>query len=258
MIGRILALLMVGALSTAAAPVPLPSPSSPPALKEIIHLHSTSALCANFVTHANGAIDSDNLNDIALGDLVSNLQHSDMSSSIIAWHNGISDLTNRFVEINTNWKNGEREVNQLRALAATTKDPTEQKNLLDSANALGGALYRQRKIAQDLGGFIAYLNANEAVREANDEHLGTLEDQSGGDPYSQGNQIGGNSQWDGAMPTANTHNFGHFDPFADEEVDPNIHADMVKASKDYSRKLPAIGRDELTAAGAFTLASQGC
>jgi hypothetical protein len=51
---------------------------------------------------------------------------------------------------------GDDEVKRLRKIASETKDPKDAKALKQFADELGGALWRQQKIARDLNGFLAY------------------------------------------------------------------------------------------------------
>ncbi|HUY11611.1 MAG TPA: hypothetical protein VMV73_05050, partial [Candidatus Dormibacteraeota bacterium] len=213
---------MVVALGIAAAPNPIPAASPLPHLKLIIELHSTSALCGNFVTHANGAIASDNRNDVALGNVVASLRHRDINHNILSWERGIQYFNAEAVAINTDWANGEREVNQLRALSATTKDPQEKKSLMDSANALGGALWRQRKIARDLQGFVAQLQGEQGVRETNQQVSDAIGSQMMANSAiaNSGPNALGAIYAKGGISSVTSQDLGTHDAFANDQIDP--------------------------------------
>jgi hypothetical protein len=164
--------LVLASLLLAAAPAappagagtPVPAPTQ---LKEIGRVHST--VCVNIVVHANSAISSALRNDAMLARTVSRLRNADLESSGLGMERGISDLDRMAGALNDDAVHGEGEVERLRAIARQTKDPTRKAELEAFADALGGALYRQKTVARDLGGFVAYLEAREMSAKPDDK-----------------------------------------------------------------------------------------
>ncbi len=128
-------------------------------------------------------------------------------------------------------------------------DPAEKAAVLASANALGGALYRQHLIQRDLDGFLAFLNASDMTH--------------GMDPGdSPGDDVGArapngrfesNAMWappwqEQAQPALMV---GHETPEQDVQM-------AVLASKDFQRRIPAIMLDEMTAGANIEQASNHC
>ncbi|MDQ2866109.1 MAG: hypothetical protein M3R51_07755 [Candidatus Eremiobacteraeota bacterium] len=160
-----LALVLLIATLTTPLPSAAPSASAGP-LKEIIHVHSTS-LCDEFDSHINAAIGSATRNDLSLAGLVSSLSlpqtGDDLNDNGLRRHRAIDMLVGYADGLTADYKRGEAEVRYLRDLAdrASTSDPQQKVAMRTSADLLGGALWRQRLIARDLDGFVAYLYAEE-------------------------------------------------------------------------------------------------
>ncbi|MEO9171074.1 MAG: hypothetical protein ABI282_07190 [Candidatus Baltobacteraceae bacterium] len=160
-----LALLLLVATLASPQPSPAPSASAGP-LKEIIRVHSTT-LCDDFDTHVNLAIGSATRNDLSLAGLISNLSSprigDDLSDNGLKRHKAIVMLVNYADALTAEWKSGEAEVRRLRELAENASNADQKVAIKASADALGGVLWRQRKIARDLDGFVAYLYAEEML-----------------------------------------------------------------------------------------------
>ncbi len=238
-----------------ASPVPAASSAPVPALHEIMRVRS-SALCGEFASHANGAIDATTSNDSTLLTLVDSLGRTKMDDSRLAWNNELLKLERMSDEITRQWKTGEREVAQVRALAAKSTDPQEKLELTASANALGGALWRQRRIARDLDGFIAFMETDQmmtnttAEGKANQMVFGVADpvhDPSFGDSVNLHNP--GMSRGYAAPDTM---------PFPGDPNNPKASAQAMAAAKDFRRRMGPIGEDEIQAAVHVEQASEGC
>ncbi|MHB8145647.1 MAG: hypothetical protein ACYDGM_00095 [Vulcanimicrobiaceae bacterium] len=223
-----------------------PAPSATPAtlapLHEIMRVRS-SALCAEFASHANGAIDATTTNDSTLLGLIDSLGTTAMDDNVIAYNREIVTLQNLANNITRQWSIGEREVGQVRALAAKSTNPQEKLELMASANALGGALWRQRRIARDLGGFVAFLEANQMLSSntGGERAASAMVDPRG--PYF----IPGIT----APPPDPL-------PFPGAADDPSPDAQAMAAAKDFQGRLGAIGQDEIQSAVHIEQASEGC
>ena len=90
-------------------------------------------------------------------------------------------------------RSGDDEVKHLRDIASKTSDPTDAKALKTFADELGGALWRQQKIARDLNGYLAYVDFHDM------------------------------SQWSEADQNMNRAVFGVSDPMAEIPSDFQIH-----------------------------------
>jgi hypothetical protein len=161
----IAALIATAAIPPPAAPVsapaaaPVPSASERP-LKEIGHVQS-SAVCGNIVVHANSAISSALRNDSTLALTVNRLRNLDFVSNNLTLEQGIHELDRLAGELHDDSVHGDGEVKRLRDMADKSTDPTRKAELHAFADALGGALARQKKVAMDLNGLVAYMQYRE-------------------------------------------------------------------------------------------------
>lgn len=147
---------LVLAATLAATPSPSPAPSASPALKTIASVRSSSR-CAEIITHANTAIGATLANDVLVGRSIATLRLTNLDDgNPIHRRNGMNALGDLAKTLMQQSRSGDDEVKRLRKIAAQTKDPAESKALKDFADELGGALWRQQKIARDLNGLLAY------------------------------------------------------------------------------------------------------
>lgn len=232
---------------------PLPSASPQPPLKEIIHVKS-SPLCTEFAQHANNAIDSATRNDVALGSLIGSLRSGNLDGNVIAHNNAMNRLNDFADAITRDWKNGEKEVGELRKLSVHTADTATKKELKDAADALGGALWRQRKIARDVDGFVAYLHARD---------MSTVDSSQAAMNISLfGVRDAKDAMRNGKLPEAGTehdHTWMYSNPGLANEQDLPAMADLATdAAKDFEGRLPDIVRDEINAAVHVSTVSESC
>jgi hypothetical protein len=143
-----------------------PSPSPTPLLKTIITVKSTP-LCGAFAAHTNAAIGSAVQNDQTLGSTILTLRSDGLAGTTLDRNFEIHRLTSLADSIYKQYRAGLGEVNQLRDLAKQATDPDEQAEMKAAADALGGALYRQHLIQQDLDGFVAFLEASDMMTDDN-------------------------------------------------------------------------------------------
>ena len=163
-----LTILLVGtSVSTVASPAPGAAP--PTKLQEIGRVRS-QPICAPIVVHANSAIGDAIGNDGALTILQSRLRNADYDgANVIVRRKMISEFTEIAKEIRESSLAGDAEVKRLRELASASADATRKGELKAFADALGGALARQKKIALDLDKAMTVYDGRLAQYEAHQE-----------------------------------------------------------------------------------------
>jgi len=250
----VLAAIVVTSPAASASAAPSPVPSGAP-LKEIIRVRA-SAVCSEFATHANSAIDSTTRNDIALGGLITTLRSSDFGTNELTLHQGMDRLHKFADAITKDWKDGEREVSILRDLAKKTTDPDEAAALKDSADSLGGALWRQRQVARDVDGFLSYLDARQM--SAADDTTGQMNQTLFGAADVHDENVRPNGQDTNVrahlQPATNLGDVG----LANDPHLPSAADQALAAARDFEGRLPAIIHDEISAALHVTNASDRC
>ncbi|HTD37216.1 MAG TPA: hypothetical protein VK669_06870 [Candidatus Limnocylindrales bacterium] len=145
--------------TTAARPTPL---------TEIGRVKAIPA-CVPIVAHANGAITQALDNDRTLGIISANLHHTDFDK--LNWlqrRNAIEALLRQAEAMRVASSAGDAEVKKLREYAKVSPDPKRQQELKTFADALGGALYRQKKAAVEFMRDIAIMRGREDAAEARD------------------------------------------------------------------------------------------
>ncbi|MEA2665890.1 MAG: hypothetical protein QOI11_2834 [Candidatus Eremiobacteraeota bacterium] len=144
-------MLSILPLVVALATVPSPAPSSRPTpLQEIGRVRALPA-CTPIVVHANGAITQALDNDRGLAILTNNLRAVDYDKlNSLQRRNAINALEKQASEIRINAGNADGEIKRLREYAAASNDPQRKAELKAFADALGGALVRQKRAANEL------------------------------------------------------------------------------------------------------------
>ena len=237
---------------------PQPSPTasaSPGPLKEIIRIRSSS-LCTEFATHVNAAIGSAVRNDTSLGQLVNTLllprTGDDLMDMGLRRRNAIDKLVAYADAVTKEWKDGEQEVNNLRDLAKNAVDPDEKAELKASADALGGALWRQRKVARDLDGFIAYLYAEEMrVNDHGEWHINESTQDTPSNSPGEDHLRAVIDHQNGALPSM-------WSSLPGDYYAPNDQVLSYRAARDFEDRMPEIARDEGAAAIHLLKANNNC
>jgi hypothetical protein len=143
--------------------------SSP--LKEIGHVESVS-VCSAIVVHANSAIGVALDNDADLALTINRLRTTDLDDdNEIKRRNGMNDLATLAGRIRVAAAAGSGEIKRLRAMAAETAEPTRKAELKAFADALGGAIARQRAAGVDLDRMLAIIDGRRAVEEINSPEM---------------------------------------------------------------------------------------
>ena len=242
-----LVLALVVAATTAQTSAPAPSATPPAAhLREIGHVRTTAA-CANIVVHANSAISGALRNDMTLQSTIQRLRAVDLNSNTISRRNGMADLSKLAADMRAEAVRADGEVKRLRDLAAKSTDETRKAELKTFADALGGALYKQKKAAMDVQGFIEYLSY-EDMRDTPELH--------------QMNQV--------TLETGSVKGYGHrsiIEEFVESGHDLGFKGDhgnlsytemAQAAARDFELRVPQIAADEAKAADHSAGAVSGC
>lgn len=161
MITMLVPLMLALAVET---PSPAPSAAAPPTrLQEIGRVQALS-VCTTIVVHANSAISEALSNDTDIAITINRLQTTDLDgANEIQRHRAMADLSMLATRIREASSAGDAEVKRLRALAAAAPDVTRKAELKAFADALGGALYRQKRAAVDLHKMLAIIDGRQAV-----------------------------------------------------------------------------------------------
>ncbi|GAC1405106.1 MAG: hypothetical protein NVSMB64_09390 [Candidatus Velthaea sp.] len=166
MIAMLVPLLAI--LAADPSPAPASAAAPPTALKEIGRIQALP-VCTAIVVHANSAISNALTNDQDVAVVINHLRTTDLDgANPMQWHQRTTDLFSLAERIRTASSAGEAEVKRLRTLAATAPDPKRKDELKSFADALGGALYRQKRVGVDLDKALAIINGRRAVAEAGD------------------------------------------------------------------------------------------
>jgi hypothetical protein len=166
-----LMLLPIVVMLAAAEPAPAantaPTTSSAPTpLKEIGRVRALPA-CVPIVAHANGAITQALDNDRTLAILTQNLRATDFDKlNFLQRRNAIDALMKQAEAMRVASSAGDVEVKKLREYAVNSPDPQRKAELKAFADALGGALYRQKKAAVEFMRDITIMRGREEAQEA--------------------------------------------------------------------------------------------
>ena len=156
------------ALATA---VPAPAASTPPKptpLQEIGRVRALPA-CVPIVAHANGAITQALDNDRTLAIISLNLHNTDFDRlNFLQRRNAIEALMKQAETMRVASSAGDVEIKKLREYAANSPDPKRKEELKTFADALGGALYRQKKAAVEFMRDVTIMRGREETAEVKD------------------------------------------------------------------------------------------
>jgi hypothetical protein len=162
-------MLMLLPLVLAFAGEPSPAPAAtqrPTPLTEIGRVRALPA-CVPIVAHANGAITQALDNDRTLAIITTNLHNTDFDK--LNWlqrRNAIEALMRQAESMRNATSAGDAEVKKLREYAVNSPDPQRKAELKTFADALGGALYRQKKAAVEFMRDVAILRGRDEGAEA--------------------------------------------------------------------------------------------
>jgi hypothetical protein len=235
-----LSLLPIVSIVVALATDPSPGPTSAPRPTPLTEIGRVRALpaCTPIVVHANGAITQALDNDRALAILTTNLRAANYDKlNVIQLNNAINDLTKIAADIEKNAIAGDAEVKRLREYATASNDPQRKKELKAFADALGGALYRQKKSAGELMRDVTIVQGRSEAADAREI-------------MARDNPVADNA----VMARAITENRRSILPGRPE----SWNKVMREIATQLDERAPAISLDEGTAADHSIAATSGC
>ena len=203
-------------------------------LKEIGRVKALSPLCSALVEHADSAIITALENDARLAFTISNLHTIDLDSSAVKKANGTRSLLSQYTALRAAAVTGEGQVKTLQADVASSDDPQRKADVKAFADALAGALERQKKMADQLARYIAYADSHASLdKDAQAQYLFDIQWAQGlpGSPY-----YGNPQDW----------------------VPPSLSDVAKSAANQLSEEASAVADDEGVAAGRVEPAFKGC
>jgi len=138
-----------------------PEPDSSGPLKEIGHVRASA--CGAVVVHANAAISAALHDDFLIARSIARMRNANLEDNALSRRQAMNDLEHLAIQLRESEMAGVGEAKRLRDMASKSPDPTQKVELKTFADALGGALNRQSKIAADFNGLLAYLDYQEAL-----------------------------------------------------------------------------------------------
>ncbi|MBV8117076.1 MAG: hypothetical protein JOZ01_03820 [Candidatus Eremiobacteraeota bacterium] len=252
---RLLATLAVVTFPlTTGVSTPAPAASPPAPLKTIANVRSTPR-CSDIVTHANNAINAALNNDMVLGQTVTRLRAINLDDgNPIHRRNGLNALGDLAKTLMIQARSGDDEVKRLRKLAKTSTDPQEAVDLKAFADEIGGALWRQQRIARDLNGYLASIDFRDMAKFDDGQQQMNVALFGVADPIEDPMQV----QLSGPIapyrwePPNGTYMLGH-DP-----TDPTATQEAQAAAKDFQDRESGIAVDEGQAASHVDGALKNC
>jgi hypothetical protein len=159
------------AVHTALAPTPSPAPSAalPPAaettLKEIGSVRVTTDICKPLLVSAGAAVDYMLDDNVKIGQAIARMRSIDLDSNILLKTHGAHELMDRFVSMRQTAVAGKAEMVKFRTEAQSVADPKQREALIAFANAVEGALERQRKLAYDISRLAVFVDSHPPIDE---------------------------------------------------------------------------------------------
>ncbi len=156
------------AVNGALAPVPAPSSTSSATeakLREIGGVRVTTDICKPLLVSAGAAVDYMLDDNLKLGQDIARMRNIDLDSSMLAKSQGAQELMNRFVALRRSAVAGKAAMDKFRAEAKTVPDEKQRAALIAFANAIEGALERQRKLAEDISHLAVFVDSHPPLDE---------------------------------------------------------------------------------------------
>jgi len=232
---KAVALLAALALLGVAPPLkPTPEPTEAP-LREIGRVRATTPLCKTLATRASAAADIAFQDDRTITVTLSTLRTIDFDKNIIVKSRGTNEFRREYAALRAGAVQGDGEMKKFReALKAVTSDE-QRAELSKFADALAGVISRQKKLAEAMGRYLAWLDAQES-----------LTDQQRSDTEKN------------IMLNLGNANVAH-NPFGDYNNMPETLSHASKrAADELEIRATSISRDEDTAADRIDPAFKGC
>lgn len=150
-------------------PVESPAPDAP--LKEIGRIRVTTSLCRALVSAAAEAVAIEAENDRRLAIAETTLQTIDLDRNELSKYTGVREITKQYLALRDAALSGNHRMREFREQAKTASTLEQRDRFITFANALDGALRRQRLLADDIGTLVAYLDAHDPLPPDQHEKL---------------------------------------------------------------------------------------
>jgi hypothetical protein len=225
-------------VSGVASPAPEAAPDGP--LREIGHVRAT--MCGALVVHANGAISAALHDDLLIARTIGRLRASNLEDNALDRHTAMTELDRLAQQLHDSEVQGNGEIKRLRDMAAKSGDATQKTELRTFADALGGALNRQRKIADDLTGLLSYLSYQEMVTPSESDVQSMR---------TNATEFAGAQAQVQALADAQHTGGGSFDHASPNQL-------LQQAATEFQGRMPDVQRDEARAADHSEGAVSGC
>ncbi len=226
--------LTAGMAVATSSPSPVPHEAAVEPLKEIGHVTATTSFCKAIVDHAVRAVTLGIDNDHRIDGVISTIRTTNFDADAVSKNRGLQQLSNQYATLAEQAVAAERAAKALRTDAHDAPTPEEAKDLTAFADALDGALHRQRTIARDLASMIAIFNVRPPMTEMEREELVIDAQRTEGYRFNVTYQP------------------------ADERVPPLLSTVAKNAVDDFVDRRSGIAADELTAAKLVEPVFGGC
>lgn len=147
------------------APSPAPAETSQSPLKEIGHVRATTAFCRAALEHTLVGVSIVLDNDVRLGHAKGTMQRVYANPDPLAKNNGLQSLLNDYVALRVATLNGRRAIKQLKSEAERAPTDEQKMALITLANALDGALVRQKILGDVVGRFALYVDSHQPIED---------------------------------------------------------------------------------------------
>lgn len=258
--------LALAASTGVVAPSPSPAPASAPVmppLKVIVRVKATTP-CTQMAVHANAAILLAIRNNATLQQTIARLRTVRLSDgNALHREQGLNSLFNIAGRLLRNARDADRETGKILDFAKSVKDPKEKADLVAFVHALGGAVGRQRRVARDLDGFVATLNAYDMMRiNGTDASMqqattGDYSVPSIPDPTETQGISAQDRSW-AAISSGRNPAYWNGQESLSEQTGLSDTQLARRAARDFQRRLPAIAGDESNAAQPILRAAEHC
>jgi hypothetical protein len=160
------ALTAFGLLGLAPTPSPpAPAQSPLPALHEIGHVRVTTPLCVGELQHADLAIQNILSADASIAQTSESLHKGGLDWSALDKTHATQRYVHTYVDLRATSLAALHAAEAVQTGANDATDPQQKAALVAFAESLEGVAARQKKMAEDLGRFTAYLEAHHPVSQ---------------------------------------------------------------------------------------------
>ena len=254
--------LLVALLATSNPVAPTPEPSAAP-LREIGHVHAVTPLCRALVARAVDAVEVETANDRRLEDAETAMRTLDFDASPLTKYRSTRAIEERFIALRAASVGGIATMNAFRDDAKAATDDEQRRALASFADALAGAIYRQKVLADDLGRFVAYLDAHDAIDPETHDRM-TFEaiasqNVLGGPAYVNDNSLGASTARDfGVAHAAPVRGATSGLASALDTVPSPLSAVAKDGASEIAKRARPIADDERSASALIDPAFKGC